>query len=89
MDFASSTMAAEDRTRWKGIVVKSSGAPMTSQGYGIGFAQDFRFTGGQILKLLPRLEMWLLWVFRNINALGREYINHPKLAYIQCLLGLK
>ena len=24
MDFASSTGAAEDRTRWKGIVVKSS-----------------------------------------------------------------
>ena len=24
MDFASSTRAAEDRTRWKGIVVKSS-----------------------------------------------------------------
>ena len=27
MDFASSTGAAEDRTRWKGIVVKSSVVP--------------------------------------------------------------
>ena len=27
MDFASSTRAAEDRTRWKGIVVKSSVVP--------------------------------------------------------------
>ena len=27
MDFASSTRAAEDRTRWKGIVVKSSAVP--------------------------------------------------------------
>ena len=27
MDFASSTRAAEDRTRWKGTVVKSSGVP--------------------------------------------------------------
>ena len=27
MDFASSTMAAEDITRWKGIVVKSSVVP--------------------------------------------------------------
>ena len=27
MDFANSTRAAEDRTRWKGIVVKSSGTP--------------------------------------------------------------
>ena len=35
MDFASSTRAAEDRIRWKGIVVKSSMAPTTSQGYGI------------------------------------------------------
>ena len=26
-DFASSTRAAEDRTRWKGIVVKSSVVP--------------------------------------------------------------
>ena len=31
MDFASSTRAALDRTRWKGIVVKACicGAPMT------------------------------------------------------------
>ena len=28
MDFASSTRAAEDRTRWKGIVVKSSAVPL-------------------------------------------------------------
>ena len=36
MDFASSTKAAKDLIRWKGIVVKSSfGAPTTSQGYGI------------------------------------------------------
>ena len=36
MDFASSTRAAEDRARWKGIVVKSSVVPpMTSQCYGI------------------------------------------------------
>ena len=34
-DIASSPRAAIDRTRWKGIVVKSSGAPTTSQGYGI------------------------------------------------------
>ena len=27
MDFANSTRAAEDRTRWKGIVVKSSVVP--------------------------------------------------------------
>ena len=27
MDFASSTRAAEDRIRWKGIVVKSSVVP--------------------------------------------------------------
>ena len=27
MDFASSTRAAEDRTRWKGVVVKSSVVP--------------------------------------------------------------
>ena len=27
MDFANSTRAAEDRTRWKGIVVKSSMMP--------------------------------------------------------------
>ena len=27
MDFASSTRIAEDRTRWKGIVVKSSVVP--------------------------------------------------------------
>ena len=27
MNFASSTRAAEDRTRWKGIVVKSSVVP--------------------------------------------------------------
>ena len=27
MDFASSTRAAEDKTRWKGIVVKSSVVP--------------------------------------------------------------
>ena len=27
MDFASSTRAAEDRTRWKGIVIKSSVVP--------------------------------------------------------------
>ena len=27
MDFASSTRAAEDRTRWKGIVVKSFVVP--------------------------------------------------------------
>ena len=27
MDFASSTRAAEDRTRWKGVVVKSSVLP--------------------------------------------------------------
>ena len=27
MDFASSTRAAEDRTRWRGIVVKSSLVP--------------------------------------------------------------
>ena len=27
MDFASSARAAEDRTRWKGIVVKSSVVP--------------------------------------------------------------
>ena len=32
MNFASSTRAAEDRTRGKGIFVKS---PTTSQGYGI------------------------------------------------------
>ena len=36
MDFASSTRAAEDRTRCKGIVVKSSVVPpTTSLGYGI------------------------------------------------------
>ena len=35
MDFASSTRAAEKRTRWKGIVANSSGAPTTFQGYGI------------------------------------------------------
>ena len=36
MDFASSTRATEDRTRWKGIVVKSSMVPpTTSQGYEI------------------------------------------------------
>ena len=34
MGFASSTRAAEDRTRQKGNVVKSS-IPTTSQGYGI------------------------------------------------------
>ena len=28
MDFASSTRAAEDMTRWKGIVVKSSVVPL-------------------------------------------------------------
>ena len=27
MDFAGSTMAAEDRTKWKGVVVKSSVVP--------------------------------------------------------------
>ena len=27
MDFASSTRAAEDRTRWKGVVAKSSMVP--------------------------------------------------------------
>ena len=27
MEVVSSTRAAEDRTRWKGIVVKSSGVP--------------------------------------------------------------
>ena len=27
MDFASSTRAAEDRTRWKGILLKSSVVP--------------------------------------------------------------
>ena len=32
MHFASSALAAEDRTRWKGIVVKSS--MMTAQGFG-------------------------------------------------------
>ena len=36
MDFASSTRAVEDRTRWKGIVVKSYVVPpTTSQGYRI------------------------------------------------------
>ena len=37
MDFASSAWTAENRTRWKGIVVKSSVVPQrtTSQGYGI------------------------------------------------------
>ena len=36
LDFAGSTRAAQDRTRWKGIVVKSLVAPpTTSQGYGI------------------------------------------------------
>ena len=34
MDFASSTKAAENRTRWKGIVAKSC-APTTFQCYGI------------------------------------------------------
>ena len=33
MDFGSSTRVAEDKTRWKGIVVKSSVVlPATSQG---------------------------------------------------------
>ena len=35
MDFASSTRAAENRTRWKEIVANSSGVPTTFQGYGI------------------------------------------------------
>ena len=36
MDFVSSTRAAEDRTKWKWIVVKSTVVPpTTSQGYGI------------------------------------------------------
>ena len=36
MDFASSFRAAEDRTRWKGIVVKSSVVPQkTFQCYGM------------------------------------------------------
>ncbi|MEW8545037.1 MAG: hypothetical protein AB2693_16050 [Candidatus Thiodiazotropha sp.] len=37
IDVASSTRVAEDRTRWKWIVVKSSVVPPTTlQGYGIG-----------------------------------------------------
>ena len=32
MEFASSPRAAENRTRWKGIVLISSGAPTTFKG---------------------------------------------------------
>ena len=40
MDFASSTRAAEDRTRWKGIVVKIiCGAPNALQGYRIDWTR--------------------------------------------------
>ena len=35
MDFANSAGAAENRTRWKGIVAKPSKSPTTLQGYGI------------------------------------------------------
>ena len=35
MDFAGSNGAAENRTRWKGIVIVICGAPPASQGYGI------------------------------------------------------
>ena len=35
MDFASSSRAAEDKTRWKGIVVKSSVVPHDLASYGI------------------------------------------------------
>ena len=35
MDFANSTRAAENRTRWKGIVATLSVVPTTFQGYGI------------------------------------------------------
>ena len=39
MAFASSTRAIEDKTRWKGSVVKSSVVPpMTSQAYGIDWS---------------------------------------------------
>ena len=37
MDFVTSSRAAENMTRWKGIVANSSGAPMT-----ITFNNDFR-----------------------------------------------
>ena len=35
MDFASSSRAAEDRTRWKEIVVKSAVVPHDLASYGI------------------------------------------------------
>ena len=35
MDLASSIREAEDRTRWKGVVLTPSGAPTTLQGYRI------------------------------------------------------
>ena len=35
MDFASSTRAAENRTRWKGIVANYLWCPATFPGYGI------------------------------------------------------
>ena len=35
MDIASSARAAEDRTRWKGVIMKSSSALTTLLGYGI------------------------------------------------------
>ena len=43
-DFASSARAAEDRTRWKQTVVKSSvpGVPKTSQGYRIDWTRFLR-----------------------------------------------
>ena len=60
MGFASSTRAAENRTRWKGIVANSS--PTTFQGYGIELENKLksRLPHGNIYGRTQRLptELW-------------------------------
>ena len=59
MDFASSSRAAEDRTRWKGILAYFKvicSAPTTSQGYGRDYRENVNL-GFTLLYIINKLKL--------------------------------